>query len=129
VLDSSGLKITDINPNTNPADLAALFLDIKETAYAEVPGGSPPATRLGGNIAADILAQEGGLFYLGFVGPNPNPLQPTTVLGNMSLSITPHLVTPVPAAVWLFGSAMLGVFGVGARRRTRMSRHANAPVV
>jgi hypothetical protein len=127
------VSITDINPESDPADPASaksLFLDIKGTAYAQVPAGDPRTvtTWLGGRIPVDILAQQGGLFYLGFVGPSPRFDQPTAILRNMSMSVAPHPVVPVPAAVWLFGSAMLGVVGVGARRRTRMSGHANAPV-
>jgi hypothetical protein len=28
-------------------------------------------------------------------------------------------VVPIPAAPWLFGSALLGVIGIGSRRRAR----------
>ncbi|MDT8283315.1 MAG: VPLPA-CTERM sorting domain-containing protein [Gammaproteobacteria bacterium] len=34
----------------------------------------------------------------------------------LSLSITPSAV-PVPAAVWLFGSGLLGLVGVARRRK------------
>jgi hypothetical protein len=50
------------------------------------------------------------------------------ILSNISLSVSPHLGVPVPAAVWLFGSAMLGVIeefvpGDGlACRRMQMHR-------
>ena len=33
-----------------------------------------------------------------------------------NLSISPITATPVPAAVWLFGSALVGMFGVSRRR-------------
>ena len=33
-----------------------------------------------------------------------------------NLSISPITATPVPAAVWLFGSALVGIFGVSRRR-------------
>jgi hypothetical protein len=125
------VSITDVNP-TSFGSAESLFKDIRGTAYAQVPDTSPSGshtatTWLGGRIPADILAQEGGLFYLGFVGPS-DFYGPTSILSDMSLSVIPHPVVPVPAAIWLFGSAILGVMGVGARRRTRMSGHANAPV-
>jgi hypothetical protein len=32
------------------------------------------------------------------------------------ITVTPSVVTPIPAAVWLFGSALVSLFGVGRRK-------------
>lgn len=75
-----------------------------------------------------------GPYYTGWLGmtgvkelnPAYDPNDPTMgdqyINGSMggfpqSLSITPAAVVPVPAAVWLFGSALTGLIGVSRRKR------------
>jgi hypothetical protein len=49
-----------------------------------------------------------------------NPLSETAFLsaGGLTLAGTPSAVTPLPAAVWLFGSGLLGLTGI-ARRKSK----------
>lgn len=50
--------------------------------------------------------------------------QATGALGDLALVLDPNRrvrfdgVVPVPAAVWLFGTALIGLFGFGKRRKT-----------
>jgi hypothetical protein len=37
--------------------------------------------------------------------------------GNISVTVAPPSAVPIPAAAWLFGSAMLGLFGVARRKK------------
>jgi hypothetical protein len=68
---------------------------------------------LGGSIVADILSREGGLLYLGFVLPN----QFNLTVSNLKLNVDAVVVTPLPAAAWLFITGLAGL--LGARRLNR----------
>jgi hypothetical protein len=46
---------------------------------------------------------------------DPSSLSGVPVLGNNVTTVTPSAV-PVPAAVWLFGSGLLGLFGTQRRK-------------
>jgi hypothetical protein len=37
--------------------------------------------------------------------------------GNISVTVAPPSAVPIPAAAWLFGSAILGLFGVARRKK------------
>ncbi len=37
--------------------------------------------------------------------------------GSVNVTVAPPAVVPIPAAAWLFGSAMLGLFGVARRKK------------
>ena len=41
----------------------------------------------------------------------------TPATENISVTVEPPSAVPIPAAAWLFGSAMLGLFGVAQRKK------------
>jgi hypothetical protein len=76
-------------------------------SYASLPTTyGTGTTMLGGSIAADILSKEGGLLYLGFVLPN----QFNLTVSNLQLNVD-AVVTPLPAAAWLFITGLAGLLG------------------
>ena len=81
-----------------------------------IPGGVYEATTIGG-APVSLDATFGGLNSLGnwtlFVSDNAGLDLGT--LNSWSLDITP---VPVPAAVWLFGSGLLGLVGIARRKKT-----------
>jgi hypothetical protein len=58
--------------------------------------------------------------FTGLSGPQTGSWDTSGVFGGNDLSnITAYTVVPVPAAVWLFGSGLLGLVGVARRRRAQ----------
>ena len=57
--------------------------------------------------------QDGFLFY----SDTNLPISSWMVYGADSIIATNNTVVPVPAAAWLFGSALLGLAGIGRKRR------------
>jgi hypothetical protein len=53
-------------------------------------------------------------FYLSHTDPDSN----TTFYFSSSVDISPSGVVPIPGAVWLFGTALVGLGALGRRRRT-----------
>lgn len=62
----------------------------------------------------DPAHQAGGFSYSGFLGASGAQL--STTLGH--LSIAPVAAVPLPAAAWLFGGALLSLFGVNRRKNS-----------
>jgi len=88
-------------------DLSGLTLITTQT-FASAGAGAYYAYQLNG--AADPAGQYGQ--YTVVVGALSG------VGGKYSLSLsTSTTAVPIPAAVWLFGSSLLGVFGVGRRKQ------------
>lgn len=116
----SGMLLAGINPLPTSADLVFLYTDLT---------GFDSTTRTGSEIVLVTLDPSGAAFS----GTNiPNPLSPlsysfliylesengiTKAAGiglPGSLEVTP---VPVPAAVWLFASGLLGLVGFSRRRK------------
>jgi hypothetical protein len=114
------VSINDLSPSSF-GSAQALYTDVSSGSYARItPSGDNQSvtTGLGGNIVTDIFARQGDIFFLGLFGPGPDYTQPTAYLRNLSLNLTPSVV-PIPAAAWLFGSAILGLLGFSARSRMK----------
>jgi hypothetical protein len=70
------------------------------------------------------IGTAGDLYVLGAGGPGLTTLAEVFKIGgDLTLTNAGHLVlaaagnaVPLPAAVWLFGSGLLGLFGIGRRR-------------
>jgi hypothetical protein len=77
--------------------------------------------------ASDLASTGSAITLFGFTGNNSGPLQ-SYILGSATLSssgvlsINPNGSTapvPLPAAVWLFGSGVMGLVGVSRRRKAK----------
>jgi hypothetical protein len=72
-------------------------------------------------MVADIIAREGGLFYMAVIGQAP--VNSTLFLDVQGLSLQLSTddqnvsVVPLPAAGWLFGPAAVALVGWSRRRR------------
>lgn len=82
-----------------PALLAPLSFIADEAGIAVFDLGASTSARIGGFFGAATFTEQFPDF------------------GSVSVNIRPSAV-PVPAAVWLFGSGLLGLIGVAQRRRT-----------
>ena len=121
-------SITDLNNNG-----ATLTTTNLTAMYTSMIDGSPFTTLL--NDPFNVTAVAGGsqAFPLtganfGLPGPSfPGPAANSTIGIQLSFTLTPgdsvsftsnfHVV-PIPAAVWLFGSGLLGLFVVGRKRKS-----------
>lgn len=82
-----------------------------------------------GLLFADVVCNDSGSIVSvdqcangGILSPNPRDESPFDVWDDVNFNSTvvpapAQVVVPVPAAVWLFGSAMLGLVGVSKRRK------------
>ena len=69
---------------------------------------------LSGPILADLTAHAGGILYLGLATRSDSlPL----VLSSPQLHISPVSTVPLPAAGWLLGSSLAGMFAAARLRR------------
>lgn len=64
----------------------------------------------GGGVGPTTSPSPFGLTWSTFLGANPN-----LVVGSLNLAPAP---VPVPGAVWLFGSSLLGLIGIMRRKTT-----------
>jgi hypothetical protein len=96
-----------------------------QTTYAQ-PGGlvqgslifTPGADARGelvplDNVTADFLL-EGSLLDINFTVLDPNRFRYT--LDGTAFMLPEDLVIPIPAAVWLFGSGLIGLIGLARRK-------------
>ena len=105
-LDGPDNSIQDVVPGAGTANIAEVSLDVlsNQTGLTEfrlfqlsLIGGAPGVSPL--DFSAVLLSDALG------------DALPVTTVGN---SIT---VVPVPAAVWLFGSGLLGLVGIARRKK------------
>jgi hypothetical protein len=120
-----GNYLAQVNGDLGSSD-SAIFVPADGFAYPGNPtvwGGT-----LGGGLPYDNRTTIGNsqfvnyVFNLGEPGGGPTPestklLGSIEVLANGQVNFTATAV-PVPAAVWLLGSALLGMVGVSRRRRS-----------
>ena len=62
---------------------------------------------------------SGDLFGISFFGATASTSGPYSVNWTLDLFVAPAPISPVPvpAAVWLFGTALIGLVGFGKRRK------------
>jgi hypothetical protein len=107
-------------PGTNLSGAAAqpVINDVADGRYASfsVNNTSPLtlSTSLSGSILSDLLAHEGGLLYIGLTG---GANMTSVFVSNARLTFESVPNVPIPAAGWLFGSALLA--GLGIHKRSR----------
>ncbi len=113
------------------SEMASMFYDtLGNLAYYDTSGnGSQPGwglTNTGpfANLQPNVYwsgleyAPIAGLaWYFNFYNGNQNALNKNNFY--YAWAVRPGDVVPVPAAVWLFGSGLMGLLGVGLRRRPR----------
>jgi hypothetical protein len=96
-------------------DNAKATMGAYDAAFASAPGSGFLSMGRGGTLGLNLfstLALGGQLYlYVGEAGNNGE-----TMRGLVTVSDAPAVV-PVPAAVWLFGSALIGLVGFGKRRK------------
>ncbi len=117
-VDSSGagIGVLDIAPGTFgfptfptfSGNFAIVTLDFLAIA---------PVAPTAENAFLDAVIKVNGDTLLWLDATNSNPLATQPDYLDTTITITPNAVVPVPAAVWLFVSGLLGLVGV-ARRRT-----------
>ena len=122
------------NPNdilvTNPASLASLvnpttvpktFLDANVAGWQYFTYGSAITSNGVSNISSlyTPMSFTAGTDYYAFVGGGSAIALngPTNASVGYTLSINTTSPVPVPAAAWLLGSGLVGLFGVARRRR------------
>ena len=122
VISFSGLTGDSIGAHFHEAPAGsngAVVLNLDTDGGVVLSGlGAPAGVFAGGktlaaNEVTNILA---GLWYINIHTPdNPGGEIRGQVLSG---TFNPAAVVPVPAAVWLFGSGLLGLLGVARRKRT-----------
>jgi hypothetical protein len=117
-------QLLNTNTGANP--------DVLATAAAGAANWDPTADNTGTNNAAnwylngptnDVTGLGSAKLYgVTAVGSNSTNLLGVSVLGNVSLTAaglvfsTATAPVPLPAAIWLLGSGLLGLFGIGRRK-------------
>jgi hypothetical protein len=119
-------QLLNNNTGTNP--------DVLATSAAGAANWDPTAINTGTNNASnwylngptnDVtgLGTSAKLYGVTAVGSNSTNLLGVSVLGNVSLtaaglvfSTVTTAPVPLPAAIWLLGSGLLGLFGIGRRK-------------
>jgi len=76
---------------------------IRDRLALTVTGGAAAAYFTGGTLLFDETIVDGV-----FTDPN----------FTLTMTATPVSAVPVPAAVWLFGSGLLGMVGIARRRKS-----------
>ena len=94
--------------------------DIKVALSGVSLGGSSLALSQGGTSGAwtnytSLFTASSALSLLSIA--NGNPGSSIVFIDNVSVTETNVPTVPVPAAVWLFGSALVGLIGFGKRRK------------
>ena len=120
-------KLGNIISGPNPTGDANAYVSILEQTvefgtmfndtfnYTGLPGDG---TWGGGSIDVLILPEfEGELLQIGFSWEVTGVMDTGIVYDN--LNFAESAVVPVPAAVWLFGSGLIGLIGVARRRKAQ----------
>ena len=118
----SGLLESDVTFNwTGPAHSSILSIDFSGFVAGDSFSFSANTNGIAGGVdtgfnSGDALA--GALFRVYFADGSSGSATFLNDCGpTCSLAIVDTAVVPVPAAVWLFGSGLLGLVGVARRRR------------
>jgi hypothetical protein len=96
----------------------------KETGSAVEGVGNESKYGLTGTVSDLSVAGSGPVGLFGFTGNGVNATVQSYVLGTANVDAAGDLIisgnaapVPLPAAVWLFGSGLLGLVGVSRRRK------------
>jgi hypothetical protein len=116
-LNNDGTTTADFSLGAGGIDLQITSLggnDAWDTGTFTVNAQNPLLIVLGDGAAYEYT----WYLFTGYTGPQSGTWDTSSVFGGMDLSnITAYTVVPVPAAVWLFGSGLLGLVGVARRKR------------
>lgn len=114
---------------TMTANLQSLFAGLASTGWAGllVSPASPPTVPLNiGGVATGSFNEVTNAFDVSWTRPLTGI--PYLSSGTFSLQGTAQLAAvPVPAAVWLFGSGLIGLVSLARRRHTSGSSRRNVP--
>ncbi len=127
------LNIYDVS--SAPSASISSFLDLQTgTQYGSITGVNAGASNYSVSLAAaigDVMARSGNWFYLGFTNvtdatSNHFAYPGGIDLRNPSFGLVLQTVSavPLPAAAWLFGSALVGMLGL--KRRASKKPSANS---
>jgi hypothetical protein len=117
--------LNGVNGDIGSGGLSALQTSL-ETTTATLSLGDP--FKNGWFGASDLATTAGPIGLYGFTGNGSTATTQSYVLGTATFSSTGTLTitgnsggttpVPVPAALWLFGSGVLGLVGVSRRRKS-----------
>jgi len=114
--------ITSFSTNLSAGSTASLDSFVPVSNFLNIEGWSLKLTSLGiTDRTSSKLLLEGTGLLTGGAGYDPTVATwtlSTTSMKSYSLSVSTVAVVPVPAAVWLFGSGLIGFVAV-ARRKAR----------
>jgi hypothetical protein len=121
---------TDVASGTNGTIGLTALQTAKESTAVSYSGGSPSSAsyKYGILSAADLATVGSTVALYGITGNGSLGAVQSYVLGTASLGTNGTLTlasnpttapppVPLPAAVWLFGSGLLGLVGVSRRRK------------
>lgn len=97
-------------PNANVGGTIAAW-DLSNCTQANTPANAV-CTTLGANVAGSLVASAAPV---GVAGLQQWTMTSAALSGTWDVQVEE---VPVPAAVWMFGSAMLGLLGIAKRQRS-----------
>ena len=108
----------DLYTHAAPEEITASFFDSSNALIKSVSSQAPAANDLstsanGGYLAVAVNAANVKYFNLSMTN---NLSASSSDDGSNDAAWAGATVVPIPAAVWLFGSALLGIAGIGYRR-------------
>ena len=108
----------DLYTHNGAEEITATFFDSSNAVIKSISSQSPAANTLstsahGGYLAVAVNAPNVKYFELSMTN---NRLGSGSDDGSNDAAWAGATVVPIPAAVWLFGSALLGIAGIGYRR-------------
>jgi hypothetical protein len=119
----------DAGGGLKPLVSCGALCDFSSGVSASTTGGTPASSKYGifGNTSDDRATAIGSSIALyGLTGNNGTGTVESYILGSAklgsdgTLTLTGNTTTapvPLPAAVWLFGSGLMGLVGVSRRRK------------
>jgi hypothetical protein len=110
-LDGSGDLVSAPTPNLTILDALGVTVVLNRQLINGAVGGSCAVEAC--SISVDAIAIQFSDFVFG-----GNLLNGDLTIGHSEASLAGVSPVPVPAAVWLFGSGLVGIIGVARRRRT-----------
>jgi energy-converting hydrogenase Eha subunit B len=105
-----------LGPSTNRCDNAGVTNPIKNCLFDGKPTGSA-GKPLGSKVWMLASVDGDGDGIMGIKMAPGGPFASFQANFNASLASTPDAVVPVPAAVWLFGSGLMGLAAVARRKK------------